>query len=211
MTTTDNGHETLDRWVDIVSVILLSLTAVFSALCVYQSGRWGGEQTFLYNEASNQRIEAGIASAKANQLEVIDVGMFQRYVDAVYERNPTRERFIYHRFRPEARAALDAWLKTEPLKNPHAPASPFSLPEYHVKAAVEDKRLNALASQTFRDATTANRNSDEFLLLTVTFAAVAFLGGMSTKFRFPFHLIVVVLGCVALVYGVIRMSGLPFR
>jgi hypothetical protein len=48
------------------------------------------------------------------------------------------------------------------------------------------------------------------VLLTVIFAAVSFLAGISTKMSYPRHAIVVALGIVALVYGAVRLAGLPF-
>ena len=201
----------IDRVVDVVSVVLLSVTAVFSALCIYQSGRWSGEQTILFNEAANQRVEAGIASAKVNQLEIIDVGLFLRFLEAVHGGDKVEQQFYRERFRPEAAVAIDEWMKLRPLHNPHAPASPFTMPQYHLATRAEEQQLDARSTETFHLATEANDRSDEFLLLTVTFSAVAFLAGMSTKFRFPFHLIVVCLGSIVLVYAVVRMTSLPFR
>jgi hypothetical protein len=48
------------------------------------------------------------------------------------------------------------------------------------------------------------------LLLTVIFAGVSFLGGMSTKMAYPNHLILICIGIVGLTYGGIRLAELPF-
>jgi hypothetical protein len=119
------------------------------------------------------------------------------------------QKFYGSRFRPESRAAIAAWLKLDPLHNPNAPSSPFEMKEYRLGSSLDAKRAEGLAASAFERATSATRDSDQFLLLTVIFATVAFFGGMSTKFRFPFHLVVVALGYIALVYGVIRMIDLP--
>ncbi len=190
---------------------LLSLTAVLSAVCVYQSARWSGAQTLYFNEAAAARIDAGIAAARSNELETIDVGLLLRYLDALERNDKESMTFLADHFRPEARPAIEAWLKSNPRTNRHAAESPFNLPDYKLASRAEEARHDADSARAFKLAADANRNSDDFLLLTITFATVAFLGGMSTKFRFPYHLIVVCAGTVALVFGTIRLLELPFR
>ncbi len=72
------------------------------------------------------------------------------------------------------------------------------------------QRLEATAGASFSQAQEANRHADNFLLLTVIFAAVSFLGGISTKMVYPRHAILVGLGVIGLAYGVVRLVELPF-
>jgi hypothetical protein len=208
--TPDRRRPMIDRYVDIMSVLLLSATAVLSALCVYQSALWSGQETRLYNQTSADRISAALAGATSNEMRVIDAVLFVRYLEALRARDKTALTFFNEHFRPEARAALAAWLRTDPLHNPHAPRTPFEMPEYQLTSDSAMRRDNTLAERTFATAEAANRHANAFVSLTVMFAAVAFLAGMSTKFRFPFHLIVVSIGIFVLIYGIIRLSALPF-
>jgi hypothetical protein len=202
-------RERIDRYVDVMSVLLLSATAVLSAVCVYQSALWSGRETSLYNRASADRISAALAGDTSNAIRIVDVGVFVRYLEALRSGDKATQRFFDVHLNPEAHAALAAWLKTDPLHNPRAPRTPFSMPEYRLPSDARMERGNALAEQTFAAAQAANRHADAFTSLTIMFASVAFLAGMSTKFRFPFHLLVVSAGFVALVYGVFRLTGLP--
>jgi hypothetical protein len=202
-------REEVDRYVDIMSVLLLSATAVLSAICVYQSALWSGRETRLYNQASGDRISAALAGATSNAIRIIDVGLFVRYLEALRSGDRTAQTFFYARLNPEARVALAAWLKTDPVHNPRAPQTPFAMPEYRLSSDARMAHANALAQQTFAAAQTANRHADAFTSLTIMFASVAFLAGMSTKFRFPFHLVVVSAGFIALIYGIFRLTGLP--
>ena len=52
----------VDRIVDIASVALISAAAVLSAACGYQSGRWGGEQSRLYNLANAARVKSAVSA-----------------------------------------------------------------------------------------------------------------------------------------------------
>lgn len=202
--------KTADRFVDVASVVLISAAAVLTALCGYQSGRWGGQQARYYNVASADRIRSAEAADRSNILTAIDVALFLQYVDAVDAKNAAKAAFIYRRLRPEMRPAMRAWLAANPRTNPKAPSSPFVMPQYSLRTAAEARRLEADAGIKFEQAQAANEHADDFLLLTVIFASVSFLAGMSTKMAYPRHAIVIGVGTVALIYGIVRMAWLPF-
>jgi hypothetical protein len=203
--------ESVDRVVDVASVVLISIAAVLTALCGYQSGRWGGQQARLYGEANAARVEAAQASDRANILSAIDVGVFLHYVDAVATGNTREAQFLYQRFRPEMRRAMQAWIATKPLKNPHAPSSPFVMPQYSLSARAQANDDEKIAGAKFQAATEATHHGDDFLLLTVIFAGVSFLAGISTKMTYPRHAIVVAVATVALIYGIVRLVALPLQ
>lgn len=203
-------REKIDRVVDIASVVLISIAAVLSALCGYQSGRWGGAQARYYGIANASRVESAQASDRQLGLTAIDVNLFLHYVDAAAAHDATRARFILTRMRPEMRPAMNAWLAAKPLTNPRAPSSPFVMPQYRETALGDSRRLARTAQANFDLAESATRHSDEFLLLTVVFAGVSFLAGISTKMVFPRHAIIVAVGSLALIYGLIRLAQLPF-
>jgi hypothetical protein len=203
-------HQKADRIVDVASVALISIAAVLSALCGYQSGRWSGQQARLYNLADAERIQSAGDVGRANTLTIIDVGLFLSYVSAADVHDTRKERFIYARLRPEMRPAMAAWLASKPLANAKAPSSPFVMPQYKLKTRTDAVRLDAAAAASFAEAQEANRHADNFLLLTVIFSGVSFLGGMSTKMTYPNHLILVCIGIVGLIYGGIRLAELPF-
>ncbi len=200
-----------DVWVDFASVVLISAATVLTAWCGYEAARWTAIESRLYNESSAQRVAAAVDSGRFNTLEVIDVGMFLQYVGAVAAGRRDEVAFIYRRFRPEMKRAVDAWLATKPRTNAAAPASPFAMPQYSLRTGKDADRLNALAATNFEQATAANERGDAYVRLTVIFAAVSFLAGISTKFRFPSHIVIVVAGFGALIFGLIRMFELPIR
>jgi hypothetical protein len=204
-----HDHAVIDRFVDFASLILISLAAVLTALCGYQAGRWDGEQTKLYNIAAADRVRSEEANDRSIGLTVIDVAAFLDYVDAVEAGDTRKEQFIYRRFPASFRGAMDAWLATKPLTNPRAPTSPFVMPKFRQQLNAGSERYDTAASGSFNAALTAHQHADDYSLLTVIFAAVSFLAGMSTKMIFPRHAIIVALGIVALIYGIVRLFGLP--
>ncbi|MBV9719324.1 MAG: hypothetical protein JOZ77_08390 [Candidatus Eremiobacteraeota bacterium] len=203
-------HKRSDRIVDVASVVLISVAAVLTALCSYQSGRWGGQQARLYSLASADHMRSVSESDRANTLTAIDVGVFLRYMDAVVSGDKRMTEFLHRRMRPEMQPAMRAWLATNPLQNLHAPASPFTMQQYSLRSRSDANRWDAQGRREYEEAIDANRHSDDFLLLTVIFAAVSFLAGISTKMAYPRHAIVVALAAVATIYGFVRLVSLPF-
>lgn len=171
-----------NRWLEVISAILLSLATVASAWCAYQSTRWNGVQALNFSAANSARTESVRMSNAALQLTSIDVGMFVQFAAAYSEDNMVLAEFLLERFRPEMKTAVDAWIATEPLKNPNAPLSPFAMPEYTSAAQNESDRFLEVATQKLQEASDANQRSDNYVLLTVMFASVLFFGGVSTKF-----------------------------
>jgi hypothetical protein len=191
-------------------VFLISIAAVLTALCGYQSGRWGGQQMRLYNVANADRIASAQAAGKSNALTLVDVITFLNYVNAVSAGDTRKAVFLYARFRPEMRPALEAWIASKPLKNPNAPSSPFVMPQYALRTTAKAKADAQTADTNFRAAQEANRRSDDFLLLTVVFSGVSFMAGISTKMVYPRHAAIIAVAILGLIYGLFRLIGLPF-
>ena len=202
-------RETVDRFVDIASVALISVAAVLTAVCGFQASRWDGEQTRLYNVANASRLRAAEAADRAAVYTSINVTLFLDYIDAVQHNDTQFAQFIYRRLGPNMRPVMDAWLATHPMTNAKAPTSPFVMPEYTQRMHAGEVREQAVAAADFQDALNAHRNADNFTLLTVVFATVSFLAGVSTKMTYPRHAIIVGLGILALLYGVARLWFLP--
>src|SRR5438132_180411 len=142
-----------------------------------------GVQTFRLAAVSGAGREAAAQSMKALELRGLDASMFIYYVEAEGRGDTSLEDFLYQRFRPEMRKALDAWLKTDPLHNPHAPLTPFQMAEYVQPELLEAQRQQSEAEKMEAAARQANQFSDQYVLLTVLFATVLFFGGISGTFR----------------------------
>ena len=200
----------IDRIVDVASVVLISVAAVMTALCGYQSGRWGGQQARLYNMANADYVLSAEAADKSLAFTAINVNLFLHYVDAVDAGDTKKAEFIYRRLGPVMKPAMKAWLAAKPLTNPAAPSTPFVMPQYALPASKLSHDYRQQALEDFKKAEAATRHSDDFLLLTVIFAGVSFLAGISTKMAFPRHLIIVGLGILVTMYGLVRLVELPF-
>ena len=105
--------------------------------------------------------------------------MLINYMQAKHEGNERHEKFLFDRFRPEMKKAVEAWLKTDPFNNPAAPPAPFKMAEYVQPELEQAKRQDDLAAEKHAAAQEANETSDIYVLLTVLFASVLFFGGIA--------------------------------
>lgn len=174
-----------DRWVDFLSALLLSLAALTSAVGAYRAAWWASEQSSYTIDMTRARGQAGVRFNAAAQLAAFDAGMFIQYAEAVTSENEELAEFLYNRFRPEMKVALDAWLETRPLTNPDAPSSPFVMPDYVVPERLEGEALSARADNAEADARASNDRSTRYVGITAMAAVALFLGGISSKFPSP--------------------------
>jgi hypothetical protein len=201
--------EIVDRIADVASVALISLATVLSAWGGYQSARWNGVQMRHYSQAQTERIRASAASNLTNARQNLDAGLFLFWADAYANKNQELMDFLYRRFPPHLLAAFDAWTATKPLKNPHAPSSPFVMPQYRLQSTAETERANQAAANEFEQAQAANQQSDDYVLFTVFFASITFIGGISTKLRYPMSIIILAVGLTFFLILCVRLIRSP--
>lgn len=199
-------------WLEIFSAVLLSLATVGSAWSAYEATRWSGEQSILQAEATALRIQSSAALGKAAAETQVDVAMFLQWADALSREDQRQADFLRERFRPEMRPALEAWLATRPLQNPDAPPSPFMMKEYVVASRLDADRLLRQADERTAKARTANQINDNYILLTVGFASVLFLGGVGPKFgKATLRTGVTTLGAVIFVVVTVILATFPIH
>lgn len=167
------------RWAQITCAVVLSLATMSSAWCAYQATLWSGVQTFRLAAAQKAGRDSTAATIAALQLQAFDASMFINYMNAKNEGNERQEKFLFKRFRPEFKVAIDAWLKTDPFNDPKAPQGPFKMAEYHQPELDAAKRHDERFAQEHAAAEHANEKSDTYVLLTVLFASVLFFGGIA--------------------------------
>jgi len=194
-----------NRWVEITCAVVLALATTASAWCAYQSTLWGGVQTFRLAAANKASRASSAAHLAALQTRVFDASVGISWMQAKNEGNERHEKFLFDRFRPEMKRAVEAWLKTDPFNNPDAPLGPMKMAEYVQPELAEAKRQEELAAQEYAAATEANQTSDTYVLLTVLFATVLFFGGIagtvdSRRLRITIMSIALVLFVVTVVF-----------
>jgi len=220
----DRGR--LDHHFELFEAIILSIAAVLAAWTGFQAAKWSGVQANSYSQAGASRVESTRASTRAGQETTVDViaftqwlqaaeaeGLLTRQADpnAVYVPDPNvLSGFLYERFRPEFKPAVDAWIATRPRTNASAPPTPFAMPEYKVAAAAEAARLEQRAEEQSAAARQANQRSDNYVLALVLFASALFFAGISTKLNlYQFRVAIVAMGYAVFLGTLIWLATFP--
>ncbi len=204
-----------DRWeplAEVIVTVVLAFATLATAWSGYQAARWGGEQSTSYSQAGALRTESTRASTEAGQLVQIDIGMFANWINAFAAEDQQLAEFYEDRFRDEFKPAFEAWLVTDPVNNPDAPATPFSMPEYQLNKAAEAERLEKEAEATFAQGEEANQIGDNYILNTVFLASVLFLGGIATRFKaMSARWVIILFSLGILTFGLINLLTYPIQ
>ena len=204
----DEAPRAPERWVrEIVTVFVLSVTAVLTAWCGFESSKWGGEMSIAFSQASSARIQAASYNGEARDARQFDLTIYANWVDATANQNPQLAQYIQDRFTPTFAVAFRAW-KADGMKEP----SPFARDEYVPPGTVEAAEFNKTADARFADALKNNQRGDNYSLLTVLFALVLFLTAMSQRnIRGWVAWALLGLGIAAGLVAVVIMSTFPIK
>jgi hypothetical protein len=174
------------RWLEaleIVEAILLAMVAIATAWSGYQAARWDGLQDELYEQSTRLRVQAQGLETRGGQERIYDASTVVEWIKAEALGEQKLVQLFERRFRPEFRVAFDAWVKTDPLNNPDAPAGPLLMPEYRNAKSEEAAKLADQASEAFKSGAAARSRSDDYVRVTVLLATVLLLVAISQRFK----------------------------
>jgi hypothetical protein len=96
------------------------------------------------------------------------------------------------------------------LHNVNAVATPLNEPQYQPANLKKSDALEKVGDARFAAAKNATQHADDYVFITVFFAAVLFFAGMSLRFAWTrMRVIVLGLGVVLMIYGISRLAALP--
>jgi len=198
-----------ERMLELITVLLLSLTTLLTAWSGYQAAKWGGEQSAKFSDSDFLRGEAQRQLTKAGQQRIDDLLQFDGWLTARENADPEYEKLYRERFRDEFLPAFRAWLALKPFENRTVPG-PLELPEYRLAATERAAEFDRRAKEANNEALAAKQHDDDYILSTVFFAAVLFFAGISLRLDWaPLRIVVVALATVALVGGAVFVATLP--
>jgi hypothetical protein len=199
-----------NRWLQVVTAIMLGLVVVATAWSGYQATRWSGEQSTRYTQASALRVESTRNSTLAGQVVLYDNNLFSDWLNA-YSHGATKLAATYEkRFRPEFRPAFEAWLATNLFNNLHAPPGPFTMPQYKVSQSEKADQLAIAADRIFEKGQEANEQGDAYVLNTVFLASVLFLTAIADRFDWNWvRAVMLVFALGMLLFGVYHLIIFP--
>ncbi|MCE9652248.1 MAG: hypothetical protein K8Q89_04205 [Nitrosarchaeum sp.] len=176
------NEKTSSNKLELAAVTLLALIVISTAWSAYQATLWGGIQTFKLVDVNAASRQAAELNVQQGQYSMVDAMMFFQYVNAVNNNDQKMSDFYFERFRPDFKPAVQAWLDTNPFDNPNAPPHPFVMKEYKRTFADQAEEKLKIAESKMNEAQQANQNSDNYVLFTVIYASILFVGSISNKF-----------------------------
>jgi hypothetical protein len=169
--------------IEILEAVLLAIVAVATAWSGYQTARWDSRQAHLYGLSNKYRALSNKAATRSGQEELYDTSTFSFWLQTKAQGDRKAEQLFERRFRPEYRPAFAAWLRTDPFRNPKAPAGPILMPQYHNAMAAKAQAYDTRATTAFEQGTKARETGDKYLRNTVLLATVLFLTALAQKFK----------------------------
>ena len=147
-----------DRIVTIIEAALLATVALLAAWSGFAAAKWSTESRLQIAEGSASRVEANRAFDEAAENKETDLLAFNAWFAAAMLENEQAMQFAESRFRPEFDVAFRAWLATDPLTNPDAPAGPTVMPEYVQPELADAAELDQRAEELSADGAELGRD-----------------------------------------------------
>lgn len=170
-------------WVGLLSIILLSVTAIVTAWTGFQSSKWGGAMSISFTQAGAARLEGASLAAEADRQRAMQVNTFGVWLVAESQGDKKTMKAVSTRFREPLKSAFSSWLATDPLTNPAAPETPFDMPEYTSPDIEAAKEAGIRADALFATGLADNQQGDNYTVLAVLGAVVLFFTAMSTRVK----------------------------
>lgn len=171
--------KTRRRWSEareIIAVFLLSVTAILTAWCGFESSKWGGQMSIQFSQASGARIQSVDFASEARDARAVDLAIYTEWLNATARGDTAFADYVRARFTPAFAVAFDDWQAGgQDLR------SPFAEPSYVPAGSEESAAAAALADEKFDSALESNQRGDNYSLLTVLFAMVLFFTAMSQR------------------------------
>jgi hypothetical protein len=210
----EEGHESPgdrhSRIVQICEALLLALVTITAAWAGYSAARWGTASRVDIAESSALRNVATRDDLTALSLRNFDSGTFNAWFIAFTLNSPAKEAIAERRFRPAFRVAFKAWMATNPLHNPHAPAGPTYMPQYKLPAQATANALDSAADVKFQAGSQDGLIGDNYVRITVFLAAVLFLVGIGSSFRLnSVRYALITFGSVLLILSIVLILAQP--
>jgi len=196
------------RWAEareIIAVFLLSVTAILTAWCGFESSKWGGHMSIDFSRASTARIRSIDLASEARDARAIDLELYIQWVDATATGDTALAQYYETRFTPEVAVAFADW-----QAGGESLPSPFAEPSYTPEGSEESDAAAGAADAKFEAAPEANQHGDNYSFLTVLFALVLFFTAMSERSATRWGgWFLLGLGAVVATVGVVILTTFP--
>jgi len=201
---------THNRALAIAEALLLSMVTILTAYVGYQAALWNTESRNVSTESMNVRAAASRSLQQAEASASINSSAFATWATAYLVHDTAAMRLAARLMPADYKVSFGAWLATNPLRNPGAPAGPAYVPQnrqsHKVEWAIGQDEAQHLSMVAAWNAHVA----DHYVRITVVLAAALFLAAVSRQFGYRSVRYSVDIGAlIVLLYGGYLLSLLP--
>ena len=199
----------VDRFLEVLAVILLGIATVGTAWCALQSQLWSGESDRIANLAATEHSEANRLYGLATQTIAYDATMVASYAQAVasgndklmsfYRNSLVRKGFLDH---------LNSW-ETQ-VKAGGTPQNLLDNKPYLDEVLGPYRVAQDKANADTKAGEDADRLGDLYTLSTVLLAVSLFFAGVTASFRSSTLRVILLAAClITILISAARLAGLP--
>lgn len=200
---------TVDRFLEVLAVILLGIATVGTAWCGLQSSLWSGESDRIANVAAEERADANRLFGLASTEMSYDATIVASYAQAVASGNHDPQQFYRTTLvRKGFLRYLDAW--EAQIKAGQTPQNLLDDKAYTDEMLGPYRAAQAQADLDAKAGENAGRWGDLYVLSTVLLAVSLFFAGVTASFRAPSLRMALMVACmVTIAISAVRLGDLP--
>jgi len=196
--------------IEILAVLMLGVGSVATAWCGIQTSKWNGEEAHESRDAGLLRTDSSELFAFGTQKFSYDANMVAQYAQAVAEGNERSQEFIRENLmRPDFLPIVDRW-EAEIAATGSVDQSLFEDQDY-IDSLFADSEVKAAESDAALERSDkADKNADDYLLMTLLTATALFFAGVTTSFGSkPARLALLAGSGLILAFTAARLIDLP--
>ena len=178
----ENTVPLVDRFLELIVVLLLGITTIGTAWCGFQAARWNGQSGDLTGVASTQRIEGSRLFGLATQRITYDSMVVAKYAEATLEGNAKLQQF-YRRsvVRPAFLPFLDRWEAA--AKAGDSTVGVFEDKDYLAEQFADYNKTVVAAEQAARESQESDEFAEAYVGTTILLAVALFFAGVTSSFK----------------------------
>lgn len=199
----------IDRFLEVLAVVLLGIATVGTAWCGLQSTLWSGEEARIADLAASEHADANRLYGLASQAVAYDASMVVSYAQAVVAGNQDLMTFYRSTLVRKGFAShLDSW--EQQIKAGQTPVNLLEDQTYLEEVFGPYRTAQARAEAQVQAAADAGRTGDLYVLSTVLLAVALFFAGVTASFRSPTLRLVLLTACLlTILISLGRLADLP--
>lgn len=218
----DLKSEKSSKLLELLLVVFLGITSVFSAFSAWQSALNSSAMSKNYNEGIATVTDANTLYVEAGQVYSNDMALYQQFISFQYdvdyatdeieaEKAEAKMEDFMNTFLSENLMNAIVWAGEQQGETGQAYVSPFDSEEYWNSVYAEAEATYQQGRQMLEDGHIYNTNGDKMGLIVIYYAMVLFLLGIaSTLKRNGLKLALGLFAIAIFIFATIQMAAIPF-